>query len=52
VTVGPDRQARRLLADGNKAAALAIYKALNASTQPTQVRTAAMKGMVNAATQR
>jgi len=44
--------AERLLADGNKAAALAIYKALNASTQPTPVRTAAMKGMVNAATQR
>jgi len=43
--------AERLLADGNKTAALAAYQALNRSDQSTAVRTAAMKGML-AATQR
>jgi HEAT repeat protein len=44
--------AERLLADGNKTAALAIYQALNRSSQPAHVRTAAMKGMLAAATKK
>jgi HEAT repeat protein len=44
--------AERLLADGNKTAALGVYRTLNTSGQPTQVRTAAMKGMVAAASQK
>jgi len=44
--------AERLLADGNKTAALGVYRTLNTGDQPTQVRTAAMKGMVAAASQK
>ena len=44
--------AEQLLADGQKAEALALYKALNSSDQPTQVKVAAMKGMLAAATKK
>ena len=44
--------AERLLADGKKSAALALYKELNSDDQPTQVKVAAMKGMLAAATKR
>jgi HEAT repeat protein len=41
--------AERLLADGKKGEALAIYKALAGSEQPKQVRTAATRGLLSAA---
>jgi len=40
--------AERLLADGKKAEATAIYKALSAGEQPKHVRMAAMRGMLSA----
>ena len=41
--------AAQLLADGKKAEAMAIYKALNVPEQPKQVRMAATRGMLAAA---
>jgi HEAT repeat protein len=41
--------AEQLLADGKKAEALALYRALNSDDQPTRVKLAAMKGMLAAA---
>lgn len=41
--------AEKLLAAGNKAQALAIYKSLNTDDQPKQVRLAATRGMLAAA---
>ena len=41
--------AERLLADGNKAEALAIYKALTDARQPKQVQLAARQGLLTAA---
>ncbi len=40
--------AEQLLADGEKAKAMAMYKDLQSGAQPTHVKTAAMKGMVAA----
>jgi HEAT repeat protein len=40
------RQAERLAAKGKKDAALAIYKQLYANTEPMQIRTAAVRGML------
>lgn len=44
--------AEQLLADGAKSEALALYKSLNGSDQPTQVRVAAIKGMLAASTKK
>ncbi|NLZ03766.1 MAG: hypothetical protein GXY19_01165 [Phycisphaerae bacterium] len=44
--------AEQLLADGARSEALALYKALNGSDQPTQVRVAAIKGMLAASTKK
>jgi HEAT repeat protein len=44
--------AEQLLADGARSEALALYKALNGSDQPTQVRVAAIKGMLAASTRK
>jgi len=41
--------AEQLLADGEKAAAIGLYKALKADGQPKHVKVAAMKGMLTAA---
>jgi HEAT repeat protein len=41
--------AERLLADGKRTEAVAIYKALSAEGQPRHVRMAAMRGMLSAA---
>ena len=41
--------ADQLLADGNKTAAIAIYKGLKGTDQPKHVKVAAMKGMLTAA---
>ncbi len=41
--------AEQLLADGEKAAAIGLYKALKADTQPKHVQVAATKGMLAAA---
>ena len=38
--------AERLLADGNKAGAIALYKALNSEDQPKHVRLAATRGLL------
>ncbi|MDI6448667.1 HEAT repeat domain-containing protein [Anaerobaca lacustris] len=42
--------AERLLADGERAAALALYRELNSGDQPAHVKVAAMKGMLAATT--
>jgi hypothetical protein len=44
--------AEQLLADGNKTEAVALYKELNSDNQPKQVKVAAMKGMLAAATKK
>ena len=44
--------AEQLLADGNKAEAVALYKDLQADDQPAHVKVAAMKGMLAAATKK
>lgn len=44
--------AERLLADGDKSAALALYEELSGSDQPTHVKVAAMKGKLTAATKK
>ena len=44
--------AEKLLADGKKAEALALYKELQGDDQPSHVKVAAMKGMVTARTRR
>lgn len=44
--------AERLLADGLKSEALALYKELNRDDQPAHVKVAAMKGMLAAATKK
>jgi HEAT repeat protein len=44
--------AEQLAADGKKGEALALYKKLRGSSQPTHVKTAAMKGMLTATTDR
>ena len=44
--------AEKLLADGKKAEALALYKELQGNDQPSHVKVAAMKGMVTARTRR
>ena len=44
--------AEQLAADGKKGEALALYKNLRGSSQPTHVKTAAMKGMLTATTDR
>ena len=44
--------AEQLLADGAKSEALALYKELNGGDQPTQVRVAAIKGMLAASTKK
>jgi len=41
--------ADQMVADGNKAGALAIYKELQATDMPKPIRTAALTGMINAA---
>ena len=41
--------ADKMVADGKKAEALAIYKALGAASMPKPIRTAAVTGMINAA---
>ena len=41
--------ADKMVADGKKADALAIYKALGAASMPKPIRTAAVTGMINAA---
>ena len=43
------RCADQLVADGNKAEALAIYKGLQKPDMPKPIRTAALTGMLNAA---
>lgn len=40
--------AEQLLADGNKAEAMALYKELQGDSQPSHVRVAAMRGLVSA----
>jgi HEAT repeat protein len=44
--------ADQLLADGNKTAAIAIYKGLKGADQPKHVKVAAMKGMLTAASRK
>ncbi len=44
--------AEQLLADGKKSEAVALYKELQGDDQPTQVKVAAMKGMLTAATKK
>ena len=44
--------AEQLLADGKKAEAVALYKELQGDDQPAQVKVAAMKGMMTAATKK
>jgi HEAT repeat protein len=44
--------AEKLLADGQKSEALALYKQLNGGDQPSQVKAAAMKGILTAATKK
>ena len=44
--------AEQLLADGNKAEAIAMYKELRAADQPKYVKVAAAKGMLTAATKK
>lgn len=44
--------AERLLADGEKSEALALYKQLNSGDQPAHVKVAAMKGMLAATTRK
>ena len=44
--------AERLLADGERAAALALYRELNSGDQPAHVKVAAMKGMLAATTKK
>jgi HEAT repeat protein len=44
--------AEQLLADGEKAEAVALYKELQGDDQPTHVKVAAMKGMLAAATKK
>jgi len=44
--------AEQLLADGEKAKAVALYKALRGEGQPKQVKMAAMKGMLTAASKK
>jgi len=44
--------AEQLVADGKKGEAMALYKELRGSTQPTRIKTAAMKGMLGAASGR
>jgi HEAT repeat protein len=44
--------AERLLADGKKSEAVALYKELNANDQPAHVKVAAMKGLLAAATKK
>jgi len=44
--------ADQLLADGQKAEAIAMYKGLKGADQPKHVKVAAMKGMLTAATQK
>jgi len=44
--------AQQLLADGDKAEAVALYKGLNGDDQPRHVKVAAMKGMLTAATKK
>lgn len=44
--------AERLLADGKKAEAIALYKELGSDNQPSHIKAAAMKGMLTAATKR
>jgi HEAT repeat protein len=44
--------AEQLLADGEQSEAVALYQGLRGGDQPTHVKTAAMKGMVTAATKK
>ncbi|MDP7289070.1 MAG: HEAT repeat domain-containing protein [Phycisphaerae bacterium] len=44
--------AEQLLADGEKAAAIGVYKALKGDDQPKHVKVAAMKGMLTAASKK
>jgi HEAT repeat protein len=44
--------AEQLLADGNKAAAIAMYKGLRAADQPKHVKVAAAKGILTAASKK
>ena len=44
--------AERLLADGEKSEAVALYKELQGGDQPSHVKAAAMKGIVTAATKK
>lgn len=44
--------AEKLLADGNKTEAVALYTAFRGDDQPSQIKVAAMKGLLTAATQR
>ena len=44
--------ADQLLAEGNKTAAITIYKSLKGADQPKQIKVAAMKGMLTAASRK
>jgi len=44
--------AQQLLADGEKSAAMALYKGLKGDDQPAHVKTAAMRGMLTASTKK
>ena len=44
--------AERLLADGEKSAAMALYKELNRDDRPAHIKIAAMRGMLTATTEK